>query len=243
MQFPTQLAKQTSRVAVAMAQAACLDDEVRSRCGADDRSHQPLQHDVRPVLHGRQPGRLRPRAVLGRHQAHPRQRHQRQAAPPDERPVLRRRADAVALLPRRDPLRPRGRLLCGAGRDERHRVRQEPGVCPPGRRGRSAHAYLQFDGIGNEPTRTARSANLFDVKLRAIEDLHGPASTSSGVTIVNGVNNEQVGTHHRVRARQPDKITVRVVPAGELHRAATRTRPTMRREPSSATRCRTSCTT
>jgi len=27
---------------------------------ADDRPHQPLQHDVRPVLHGRQPGGVRP---------------------------------------------------------------------------------------------------------------------------------------------------------------------------------------
>ena len=32
----------------------------RPRLGADHRSDQPLQHDVRSVLHGRQPGRLRP---------------------------------------------------------------------------------------------------------------------------------------------------------------------------------------
>ncbi len=31
----------------------------RPRLGADHRSDQPLQHDVRSVLHGRQPGRLR----------------------------------------------------------------------------------------------------------------------------------------------------------------------------------------
>ena len=31
----------------------------RTRVGADHRSDQPLQHDVRSVLHGRQPGRLR----------------------------------------------------------------------------------------------------------------------------------------------------------------------------------------
>jgi tetraether lipid synthase len=42
---------------------------LESRRGSDDRSHQPLQHDVRPVLHGRQPGRLRPRA-------HPRRREE-----------------------------------------------------------------------------------------------------------------------------------------------------------------------
>ena len=38
----------------------------RPRLGAHRRPHQPLQHDVRSLLHGRQPGRLRPRAELGR---------------------------------------------------------------------------------------------------------------------------------------------------------------------------------
>ena len=33
--------------------------------GADRRPHEPLQHDVRSVLHGRQPGRFRPRADVG----------------------------------------------------------------------------------------------------------------------------------------------------------------------------------
>ena len=42
--------------------------QARPRLGADRRPDQPLQHDVRPVLHGREPGRLRPRADLGRHQ-------------------------------------------------------------------------------------------------------------------------------------------------------------------------------
>ena len=40
--------------------------EVRPRLGADGGPHQSLQHDVRPVLHGRQPGRLRARAAAGR---------------------------------------------------------------------------------------------------------------------------------------------------------------------------------
>jgi hypothetical protein len=40
--------------------------QVRPRRGAHGRPHQPLQHDVRPVLHGREPGGLRPRAVVGR---------------------------------------------------------------------------------------------------------------------------------------------------------------------------------
>jgi uncharacterized radical SAM superfamily Fe-S cluster-containing enzyme len=56
------------------------------------------------------------------------------------------------------------------------------------------YAYLQFDGIGNAANSHRAIGNLFDVKLRAIENLH-----SNGVdivpviTIINGVNNEQVG--------------------------------------------------
>ena len=48
------------------AQPRHVVDQVRPRRGADDRPDQPLQHDVRPVLHGREPGRLRARADAGR---------------------------------------------------------------------------------------------------------------------------------------------------------------------------------
>ena len=37
----------------------------RPRLGAHHRPDQPLQHDVRSLLHGRQSGRLRPRAYVG----------------------------------------------------------------------------------------------------------------------------------------------------------------------------------
>ena len=102
----------------------------RPRIGADHRPHQPLQHDVRSLLHGRQPGWLRPRTDVGRDQDHARQRHHHQAAAPDVGAVLRRRAHAVALLPRRGRLRAQGRLQQRAGGDQRHRVRQEPRVLP-----------------------------------------------------------------------------------------------------------------
>src|SRR5438445_9275567 len=56
------------------------------------------------------------------------------------------------------------------------------------------YAYLQFDGIGNAANAHRRVGNLFDVKLRAIENLHGAGvDIVPVVTIVNGVNNEQVG--------------------------------------------------
>jgi uncharacterized radical SAM superfamily Fe-S cluster-containing enzyme len=56
------------------------------------------------------------------------------------------------------------------------------------------YAYLQFDGIGNEANSHRAVGNLFDVKLRAIENLHKAGVTIVPVTtIVNGINNEQVG--------------------------------------------------
>src|SRR5256885_6030464 len=56
------------------------------------------------------------------------------------------------------------------------------------------YEYLQFDGIGNAANAHRRVGNLFDVKLRAIENLHSAGvDIVPVVTIVNGVNNEQVG--------------------------------------------------
>src|SRR5215218_1303037 len=69
------------------------------------------------------------------------------------------------------------------------------------------YAYLQFDGIGNAANSHSLVGNLFDVKLRAIENLH-----SSGVdivpviTIINGINNEQVGAVIRFALDNPKKI-------------------------------------
>ena len=69
------------------------------------------------------------------------------------------------------------------------------------------YAYLQFDGIGNDANSHRAVGNLFDVKLRAIENLW-----SSGVdivpviTIINGINNEQVGAVVRFALDNPKKI-------------------------------------
>jgi uncharacterized radical SAM superfamily Fe-S cluster-containing enzyme len=71
------------------------------------------------------------------------------------------------------------------------------------------YAYLQFDGIGNAANSHRYVGNLFDVKLRAIENLH-----SNGVeivlvtTVVNGINNEQVGRIVRFALDNPDKIAL-----------------------------------
>jgi uncharacterized radical SAM superfamily Fe-S cluster-containing enzyme len=71
------------------------------------------------------------------------------------------------------------------------------------------YAYLQFDGIGNPANSHRNVSNLFDMKLRAIENLH-----SNGVeivlvtTVVNGINNEQVGRVVQFALDNPDKIAM-----------------------------------
>jgi 7,8-dihydro-6-hydroxymethylpterin dimethyltransferase len=70
-------------------------------------------------------------------------------------------------------------------------------------------AYLQFDGIGNEANSHRKVGNLFDVKLRAIEHLHAAGiDVILVVTVINGVNNEQVGKIVRFAIDNADKITV-----------------------------------
>src|SRR6201985_3748293 len=56
------------------------------------------------------------------------------------------------------------------------------------------YAYLQFDGIGNAANSHRLVGNLFDVKLQATENLHkAGVEIVPVVTIVNDLNNEQVG--------------------------------------------------
>jgi len=69
------------------------------------------------------------------------------------------------------------------------------------------YAYLQFDGIGNAANAHRRVGNLFDVKLRAIENLHSAGvDIVPVVTIVNGVNNEQVGRVIEFALDNPKRI-------------------------------------
>jgi uncharacterized radical SAM superfamily Fe-S cluster-containing enzyme len=69
------------------------------------------------------------------------------------------------------------------------------------------YAYLQFDGIGNAANSHRLVGNLFDVKLRAIENLWSAGvDIVPVVTIVNGVNNEQVGRIIQFALDNPRKI-------------------------------------
>jgi uncharacterized radical SAM superfamily Fe-S cluster-containing enzyme len=70
------------------------------------------------------------------------------------------------------------------------------------------YAYLQFDGIGNAANSHRAVGNLFDVKLRAIENLHSAGVDIVPVTtIVNGINNEQVGHIIQFALDNPKKIS------------------------------------
>jgi uncharacterized radical SAM superfamily Fe-S cluster-containing enzyme len=69
------------------------------------------------------------------------------------------------------------------------------------------YAYLQFDGIGNAANSHRAVGNLFDVKLKAIDNLHAAGcEIVPVVTIVNGINNEQVGRIIQFALDNPKKI-------------------------------------
>jgi uncharacterized radical SAM superfamily Fe-S cluster-containing enzyme len=69
------------------------------------------------------------------------------------------------------------------------------------------YAYLQFNGIGNAANAHRKVGNLFDVKLKAIDNLHrAGVEIVPVVTIVNGINNEQVGRIIQFALDNPKKI-------------------------------------
>jgi len=69
--------------------------------------------------------------------------------------------------------------------------------------------YLQFDGVTNQSNAHRKIGNLFDVKLRAIENLAAAGiDVVLVVTIVGGVNNDQVGPVIQFAIDNADKVTV-----------------------------------
>ena len=71
------------------------------------------------------------------------------------------------------------------------------------------YAYLQFDGIGNAANTHRAVGNLFDVKLRAIENLWAAGvSVVPVITVVNGINNEQVGRLVQFALDNPRRIAM-----------------------------------
>ncbi len=70
------------------------------------------------------------------------------------------------------------------------------------------YAYLQFDGIGNDANSHRQVGNLFDVKIRAIDNMHEAGIEIILVTtLVNDVNNDQVGPIINFARENPKKIS------------------------------------
>ncbi|MBK8251569.1 MAG: radical SAM protein [Polyangiaceae bacterium] len=89
------------------------------------------------------------------------------------------------------------------------RFAQEPGFAKQAKEAGLRMAYLQFDGVTNEANSHRKIGNLYDVKFRAIEELAAAGiDVILVVTIVNGVNNDQVGPIVEFAVENADKITV-----------------------------------
>ena len=157
-----------------------------------------------------------------------------------------------------DRLRARGRLLLRAVRDQRHPLRAGARLRQGAPRRRAcAWPTCSSTASATRPTAHRKIGNLFDVKLRAIENLQ-PAGIDVilVVTVVNGVNNDQVGPIVQLRDREQRQdhassrssrcrspaatrtstTTTRAAPA--LHAVAPRARRQERR-PASPSRCAT----
>ncbi len=84
---------------------------------------------------------------------------------------------------------------------------KSPEFCKQAAEAGLRYAYLQFDGIGNEANSHRAVGNLFDVKLRAIENLwSNGVDIVPVITIINGINNEQVGRVVEFALENPKKI-------------------------------------
>jgi uncharacterized radical SAM superfamily Fe-S cluster-containing enzyme len=89
------------------------------------------------------------------------------------------------------------------------RFAQEPGFAKECKEAGLRMAYLQFDGVTNEANSHRKISNLYDVKLRAIEELAAAGiDVILVVTIINGVNNDQVGPIVEFAVQNADKVTV-----------------------------------
>src|SRR5271170_1163858 len=85
---------------------------------------------------------------------------------------------------------------------------KKPGFAKEAAEAGLRYAYLQFDGIGNAANSHRAVGNLFDVKLQAIENLYAAGvDIVPVITIINGVNNEQVGAVIQFALDNPKKIS------------------------------------
>jgi 7,8-dihydro-6-hydroxymethylpterin dimethyltransferase len=89
------------------------------------------------------------------------------------------------------------------------RFAQDPEFCRQAKAAGLRLCYLQFDGVTNEANSHRKVGNLFDVKLKAIENLAAAGiDVVLVVTVVNGVNDAEVGPIVQFAVDNADKITV-----------------------------------
>jgi uncharacterized radical SAM superfamily Fe-S cluster-containing enzyme len=88
------------------------------------------------------------------------------------------------------------------------RFAQEPEFAMRAKEAGLRIAYLQFDGIGEQANSHRKVGNLFDVKLQAIENLaRAGIDICLVATIINTVNNHQVGSIIKFAVENCDKIS------------------------------------
>jgi uncharacterized radical SAM superfamily Fe-S cluster-containing enzyme len=88
------------------------------------------------------------------------------------------------------------------------RFAQEPQFAVQAREAGMRIAYLQFDGVTEEANSHRKVGNLFEVKLRAINNLYAAGiDVCLVVTIVNTVNNDQVGPIVKFALQNCDKVS------------------------------------
>ena len=88
------------------------------------------------------------------------------------------------------------------------RFAQDPDFALKARAAGLRIAYLQFDGIGEDANAHRKVGNLFDVKLQAIENLaRAGIDIALVATIVNSINNDQVGPIIKFAMENCEKIS------------------------------------
>ena len=183
-------------------------DPARPRLGADGRPDQPLQHDVRPLLHGREPGRVRPRADrgktsrrcsttrspssrAGRCRCSSRAASRRFRRTSSTRSATRARSATTAC--RRRP------TASSSPRARSSRRRRPKRAC--------ATRICSLTASATRPTRTAASATCSTSSCARSRTCYSAGvDIVPVVTIVNGVNNEQVGRIIEFALDNPKKI-------------------------------------
>lgn len=87
------------------------------------------------------------------------------------------------------------------------RYAEDPEFCKAAKEAGQHGVYLQFDGVSEEKNKHRGVGNLFDVKLKAIENLASVGIKVTLVTtIVNTINNDAIGDIVKFAANNIDKI-------------------------------------